>query len=846
MGQRLSGRQGIPPRARARALDAAKARGFLAAAPGLWVGAGPANIGGRVTAVGLDPHDTDRLWLGSAEGGVFHSIDGGVSWTPVFDAQTALSIGSLATHPSDSAIVYAGTGEDNGGGFSYDGEGVFKTTNGGATWTNLGLGEVRRIGRMAIDPLNPQRVFVAAGGDWFNRDENRGIYRSTDGGASWSKVLFVADDAGGIDVAIDPAAPSRIYAAIWQRQSLGSTWYIGGPESGIYRSVDGGDSWSRLTNGLPAGSNVGRIGLAVSRSQPSTVYALILSSQGTLLGVTKTANAGDSWTLVNTTAPLGDFGYYFGNIRVDPADSNVVYLLDVALLKSTDGGVSFTVIAPAVHPDWHDLLIAGRLLLGGNDAGFFRSRNSGSSWTQAATLPITQVYDLGIDRAQPQRRWIGSQDTGTILTATGGAADWQVILSGDGLQCEVDPVDSNLVVAERQYGAIYRSANGGTSWALATTGIDPSERRNWSAPIAIDPASPTTLFTATQRVYRSLDSALSWSPISPDLTNGPSGPSLPLRASRDGGADHLQGLIEGTITVVAPSPVDGRILWAGTDDGNVWVSGNSGSSWQQVNPAGPAYWVTDIAGDPFDASAAYLTVSGYRQGDRLPYVRVTRDLGATWADLSGTLPQVPINTILPDPAWRGRLFVGSDLGVHLSDDGGATWSIMNGGMPYVVVLDLALDEARRTLFAGTHGRSVFTYELNQLPPADGDADGVDNNHDCALADPSAYSPPLEVSPVVVEDGPDGGALLFWPSLGGQAGPGTVYDVAAGDLSSLPTAGTAGSSALACGLSATTAVDPAIPQAGAAIYYMVRGRNACAAGTWGESSQLVERLSPACP
>jgi hypothetical protein len=299
--------------------------------------------------------------------------------------------------------------------------------------------------------------------------------------------------------------------------------------------------------------------------------------------------------------------------------------------------------------------------------------------------------------------------------------------------------------------------------------------------------------------------------------------------------------------VVAPSPVDDRILWAGTDDGNVWVSGNSGSFWQQVNPAGPAYWVTDIAGDPFDASTAYLAVSGYRQGDRLPYVRVTRDLGATWADLSGTLPQVPINTILPDPAWRGRLFVGSDLGVHLSDDGGATWSIMNGGMPYVVVLDLALDEARRTLFAGTHGRSVFTYDLNQLPPADGDADGADNNHDCALADPGAYSPPAEVSPVVVDEGaPGGGTLLSWPSLGGQAGPGTVYDVATGDLSSLPTAGTAGSSALACGLSATTAIDAAIPQAGAAIYYMVRGRNACAAGTWGESSQHVERLSPACP
>jgi len=847
MKQRLSGPDAIPGRARTRALEEARNEGNLMVAPGSWVSAGPFNVGGRVTALGLDPNDSNHIWLGAAEGGVFSSPDNGMSWFPVFDDQTALSIGSIAVHPTDSNTVYAGTGEDNGGGLSYDGEGVFKTVDGGLTWTNLGLGEVRRIGRVAVDPSNPQRVFLAAGGDWFNKDANRGIYRSTDGGASWGKVLYVADDAGGIDIAIDRNSPGRVYAAIWQRQSLGSTWYIGGVNSGLYRSTDGGDTWSRLTNGLPVGPDVGRIGLAIAPSSTNTVYALVINSGGNLLGVYKTTDAGDSWTAVNTTLTLSGFSYYFGNIRVDPSDPNIVYVLDSLLYKSTDGGVSFLPFAAGVHPDWHDLIITGRRLLVGNDAGFFRSKNGGSSWYHAETLPITQLYDLGIDRLQPFHRFAGAQDVGTVRTQTGGLADWQIVLPGDGLQCEVDTGDSDTVYAERQYGAMLRSTDGGLSFSPATTGIDASERRNWSTPITPDPAVPGTLYTGTQRVYRSTDSALSWIPVSPDLTNGPGlGPDVSRDPRSQDDPDHLQNLIEDTITVVSVSPLDSRVLWAGTDDGNVWVSDDSGVIWTRVNPSGLAYWVTDIAGDPFDARTAYLTVTGYRQDDRLPYVRVTTDLGTTWRDLSGTLPQVPINGIVPDPSWRGRLFAGSDVGVHLSNDGGASWSMMSGGMPCVVVTDLVLHGPSHTLYAGTYGRSIYTYDLNQLPPADGDGDGVDNNHDCALADPGAFAPPGEVNPLTVETGAGDSALLSWPSLAGSAGPGTVYDIATGDLAGLRTSGTGGSTALICNLSGTTASDQAVPPSDTGVYYLVRGRNVCAAGSWGTDSQPAERISSACP
>jgi photosystem II stability/assembly factor-like uncharacterized protein len=846
MAQRLSGDGRIPVRARGRALAEAGAGAGLASAPGTWASAGPLNIGGRATAIAVDPNDPNRIWLGSAEGGVFRSDDAGVNWTPVFDGQTAAAIGSIAVHPTDSNTVYVGTGEDNGGGFAYDGEGIFRTTDGGATWTSLGLAEVRRIGRIAIDPSQPARLFAAAGGDWFNKDQNRGIYRSTDGGLTWQKVLYVADDAGGIDVAIDPANPSRVYAAIWQRQIHSDTWYVGGPASGVWRSSDGGATWSRLTNGLPAGPDVGRIGLAVAPSSPNVVYALVVNAEGNIDGVFRSTDYGSTWANQNAVIALFGFSYYFGNIRVDPGDANTVYVLDLRLLKSTDGGSTFTPIAAHVHVDWHDLVVSGRVIVGANDGGFCRSRNNGSSWDLATTLPITQFYDLAIARPDPRVVIGGTQDNGTIRTLTGGPSDWSTLLEGDGFQCGVEGATSALVYAERQYGDIMRSTDGGGIFMTATTGIDPGERCNWNTPITLDPASASTLYTGWQRVYRSTDGALSWTPISLDLPGGAAPGAAGSGTRGAGSADHTMNLVRHTITVVSVSPIDPGVLWAGTDDGRVWVRADSGSSWSRVDPPGTASWVTDIAGDPFDARAAYLTVTGYRQGDRTPYVRATSDLGATWRDLSGTLPQLPVNCILPDSEWRGRLFLGNDLGVYLSDDGGATWSPLHGGMPYVVVLDLERHDPTHTVYAATHGRSIYTFDLDQLPPADGDHDGVDNNHDCALADPGAFSAPGEAGPLSLAAGAAGESILSWPGLAASSGPGTVYDVASGSIASLVSSGFAASTSLACGLSVPGATDGSVPPTGAGIYYVVRGRNACGAGTWGRDSAGRERTPPACP
>jgi hypothetical protein len=832
--------------ARALAVESARARG-LSDAPGVWVAGGPRNVGGRVTALGVDPNDRARIWVGTAAGGVFLTEDEGVTFRPVFDGQVALSVGSLAVHPTISDIVYVGTGEDNGAGYVYDGDGVFKTTDGGETWTNVGLSEVRRIGRLAIDPTNGERIFAAAGGDWYVPGSHRGIYRSVDGGGSWQQVLFVANDAGGIDIAIDPANPSRVYAAIWQRSSEGTHWHIGGPASGIYRSLDGGDTWSELTSGLPT-VDMGKIGLAIAPTDPRVIYANIINPAGTLQGIYRSLDGGDTWVKRSNNAAAdwyGDFGYYFAGIVVDPHDANTTYALDVRLLRSTNGGRSVGPAEGTAHVDWHDLIIdASRRWLGATDGGLYISQDDGSSWAHAGDLPITQFYDLGIDGLDARRRFGGSQDNGTLRTLTAGTNDWAEVLADDGLQCEVDPTNSSKVYASKQAGGLHRSVDGGATFTAAMAGIDTSERVNWNAPLTLDPSLPSTIYTGRTRVYRSTDSMLSWSPISPDLS---------AAAAAAGGADppagraHAFGPLRDTVTALAVSPVNRDVLWAGTDSGRVWVSGDGGAAWTRVDPPGPSYWVTEIAADRVEANTAYLAVTGYRQGDGLPYVRVTRDLGASWSDVTGNLPPAPVNAIVTDPDWRGRLFAGTDLGVYVSDDEGGSWSDMRGGMPHVVVLDLVRHDPGDTLFAATHGRSVYTFDLAQLGPADGDGDGIDNNVDCALADAGAFAAPGEVVALSVDRRDGATSALTWTSLAAAAGTGTRYDLARGDIAVLTASGGSwGSVSFDCGVTGASSADASAPATGSGFYYLVRGRNACGVGSWGADSGGSPRASSACP
>ncbi len=671
-----------------------------------WDPVGPINIGGRIADLAIDPHDPLTVYVGAAEGGVLKTTDGGVSWTPLFDQQETLSIGDLAVDPDDGDILYVGTGEPNGGGGSvtYGGNGIYKTTNGGATWTHMGLAATRYIGRVVVDPANPDRVFVAALGSLFSTNPERGIFRSSDAGATWQHVLAVTDSTGAIDLVIDPANPLRVYAATWERIRRPNMRRYGGPTSAIYRSTDGGDSWAILGGGLPSPAAVnGRIGLALCAANPLVLYAIYADQIGNFAGVYKTTDGGDSWTRTNDsalTSAYATYGWWFGNIRVEPTNPDRVYVLGLDFYRSTNGGASWSINGSNMHVDHHAMEFAptdaGQVFYEGNDGGLYVTLNGAGTWTELNGLPITQFYTLDVDYQLPHRRYGGTQDNGTNRTLTGSASDWSQIYGGDGFYVNVDPGNNNYIYAEYQYGGLGRSTNGGLSFTSATSGIPSGDRKNWSTPVVLDPNDPSILYYGSQRVYRSVNRAVSWSAISPDLTDGVPGQG---------------GVVYATITTIAVAPSDPLVLYAGTDDANVWVTQNAGGNWTRIDAVLPERWVTRVAVDPTSAAIAYATLSGFRDDDPLPHVYRTTDFGATWNPISSNLPEAPVNDLVVDPEDPAALYVATDVGVYSTNDTGGSWSALGTDLPNVVVSALKLHQPTRVLTAATYGRSMFTYDL---------------------------------------------------------------------------------------------------------------------------------------
>ena len=667
-----------------------------------WTFAGPTNIGGRVSAIAAENFST--FYVGTGSGGVFKTTDGGASFAPLGDEVLSLSIGDVALDPSDAQTVYVGTGESNGGGGSltYGGQGVFRSTNGGTSWSSLGLEETGTIGRVVVHPTDPNTIWVAASGKLFANDEHRGLYRSTDGGTTWTKPLFVNDSTGVIDLAVNPRSPDTLYAASWERRRRANDRHYGGPGSGVHRSIDGGATWSELTSGLPTDGDVGRIGLAVAASRPNVVYAIYTNATGNIRTVYRTDNGGDSWTSVG--APPGpSYGWWFGQIRVDPADEDVVYAPWLSLYKSTNGGASWSFVSGGMHVDHHALWINPAnpsQLIAGNDGGVYTSTNGASSWVKAAgDFPATQYYTVEIDESFPERLYGGTQDNGTNRTLTGAENDWHSIYGGDGFVVLVEPTNNQFVYAESQYGNLGRSTNGGSSFSGATSGI--SGRTNWNTPVVFDPQDPTILYYGANAVFRSTNRAVSWTSISPDLTDGPGNGNL----------------VFGTVTTIAVGPSDANTIWAGTDDGHVWVTQNGGTSWTDVSAGLPQRWVTRVTAHPTQPLEAFVAVSGYRWNEPQANVYHTNDGGQTWIPRSSGLPEAPVNDLLFDPLDSNRLYIGSDLGVFYSDDAGLNWDVLGANLPAAPVLDIDLHHPTRTLVAATYGRSMYRYDLSALPTA---------------------------------------------------------------------------------------------------------------------------------
>ena len=667
-----------------------------------WEPVGPTNIGGRLTDAAVDPRDSDVIYIGCAMGGLMKTTDGGESWRPLMDRAPTMAVGSVAIDPSDPDVVYVGTGEVNPGGGSaaFPGVGVYKSTDAGRTWHHVGLDRTRHIGRIVVDPSNSDVVFAAAMGALYTSNPERGLYRSRDGGDSWDQVLAVNDSTGCIDVAVDESG--TVLAATWERIRRPWMRSFGGPGSGVYRSADGGTSWTLLGGGLPSPSDdVGRIGICIAASDPDVCYAVYADATGYFDGLYRSDDGGLTWARTRDGSledVYSSYGWWFGNVRVSPTNADRVFVLGLNLMRSSNGGNNWSDVGQSVHVDHHAMTFTAQdpdWVFLGNDGGAYLSSNGGSNWRKLPDLPATQFYACEIDASNPHRFYGGTQDNGTLRTWTGGADDWESILGGDGFRVRVDPTDSRYVYAEWQYGGFSRSTDGGDEFSYSKNGISEADPTNWNAPFVIDPSNSTTLYFGTNRVYRSTNRGSRWSSISGDLTSGGGGGNLTF----------------GTVTTLAVSPVDPDYIYAGTDDGHVAYTSDGGSNWRDVSDGLPERWVTAVVAHPRSPESFFVTLSGFKWDEDAAHVYRTNDGGATWTSIQSNLPEAPVNAMVVDPAIAGTYYVATDLGVYTSANGGRGWRPLGRGLPFAVAMDLKLDPGTRTLAVATFGRSMWSLDL---------------------------------------------------------------------------------------------------------------------------------------
>jgi len=676
-----------------------------------WEFVGPTNIGGRIIDIEFNPKEPNIVYVASATGGVFKSIDTGQNWFPIFDDQTNLTIGDIGIDPTNPNIIYVGTGEANGGHNNFPGSGIYKSTDAGSNWNYIGLDSTVSIGRIIVDPNNSNRVFVAAVGSYFKPNLERGVYFSPDGGNNWNKSLFVSDSTGAIDLVIDPTNPNILFAAMWERVRrpvLREGTHLHGPSGGIFKSNDGGVSWNKLdeTNGLPNPQlkQIGRIGLTISKSEPNTLYATY-NDGSQLYGLYKTTDQGNSWTEISNSFPgSSSFSWFFGQVRVHPTNPETVFVLDVSLLKSTTSGsswdFSYGYSGPSVlHVDHHALAFHPNIpehIISGNDGGINISTDGGVTWSAPTQLPITQFYEIGLDKTNPNRLYGGTQDNNTIRTLTGEQNDWESIWGGDGFYVIVDPENPNIVYAESQFGNLAKSTNGGSNFIGVLNGIDSNEPTNWSTPVVIDPNNSSVLYYGTNKLYRTEDGATNWNSISNQLTDF----NLERRL--------------GTLTTIAVAPTNSNVIYVGSDDGNIWVTEDYGVNWKDISSTLPLRWVTRVVVDPKNEDIVYATFSGLRWAEDEAKVFKSINKGVTWQSISNGLPESPVNAFAVDNRNSNILYLGNDIGAFVSLDGGNSWNVLGTGLPIIVVNDMKIHSTENYLAIGTHGRGMYKLDLDGI------------------------------------------------------------------------------------------------------------------------------------
>lgn len=691
-----------------------------------WRHIGPASFGGRIDDVETIPENSSVIFVAAASGGIFRSQDHGVTWKAVLDATgTALSIGDIAIAPSDTSIIWAGTGEPNNRQSSSWGDGVYKSLDGGDTWANMGLKETRHIGKIKIDPKNPNTVFVAALGHLWGPHPERGVFRTRDGGKTWEKCLFINDNTGVVDIDLEENG-RVIYAAAFQRQRKPWGYIGGGPQGGIYRSLDGGDTWEKLRTGLPDG-DIGRIGLAVAPSRPNIVYAIIQHKDG---GLFRSDDRGGTWTMVykGYTHPQ-PFSSYFQHLRVDPLNPEKIWIVAYLPHVSVDGGKTFTTegVSENVHTDSHSLWINPKnpdhLLLAG-DGGFYISHSGAKTWDFIDNLPVSQFYAIGIDNRDPYWIYGGAQDSGVygIPSRTDSPLgimnrDVVQVVYGDGFYCVVDPRDPNLIYSENQEGRLlFTNLKTHEERIIGPVPKSPQEtyRFNWRCPLVMSPHNPDIVYFGGNKIFKTTDCGHGWEEISPDLTNNQDWKNLPITGmernkdtlSLNYGVGHY-----GTITAISESPIQAGLIYAGTDDGNVQVTADAGKTWKNLTkniPLVKPRWVTQIITSRHNAGTTYASFTGHSDDDYAPYIFKTMDFGITWKSLRGDIPDgVVVRALAEDPRSPELLFAGTEFGLFISINGGKNWVRAGGNLPRVRVDDIVINPGNNDLILGTHGRGII-------------------------------------------------------------------------------------------------------------------------------------------
>ncbi len=693
---------------------------------------GPALKAGRIADIAIHPNDDNNWYVAVGSGGVWHTKNAGVTWTPIFDNQSVYSIGCVTIDRLNPNIVWVGTGENVGGRHVGYGDGIYRSADGGSTWKNMGLKDSEHLSKIIVHPENSDVVWVAAQGPLWSKGGDRGLYKTVDGGATWTKTLGDDEWIGVTDIVIDPRDPNVLYAATWQRHRTVAAYMGGGPGTALYKSTDGGDSWEKLAKGLPK-SNMGKIGLAISPQNSDVLYAAIELDRRTG-AVYRSSDRGANWEKRSDAVSGATGPHYYQELVASPHAFDRIYLMDVRIQVSDDGGKSFRRLKEQhKHSDNHAIAFRKDdpdYMLIGTDGGLYESFDLAENWRFMANMPITQFYKVAVDDTEPfyhiyggtqdNNTQVGPSRTDNYTGITNG--DWSITIFADGHQPATEPGNPNIAYSEWQQGNLVRLDRKTGEWVYIQPQPgedDPAERFNWDSPILVSPHAPSRLYFASQRVWRSDNRGDSWTAISGDLTRDEERITLPIMGgtqSWDAPWDFLAMSTYNTITSLAESPLQEGLIYAGTDDGIIQVTEDGGANWRKIEagslPGVPATaFINDIKADLFDANTVYVALDNHKYGDFKPYLLKSTNRGSTWTSISGNIPeQTLVWRVVQDHVKSGLLFAATEFGIYFSVNGGDHWTMLKGGVPTISFRDLAIQRRENDLVGASFGRSFYVLD----------------------------------------------------------------------------------------------------------------------------------------